>query len=122
MFNIYISAIVATWRNTHKEAVVNVLYKHGRDDRNPIADDAALYATTRGAFESAAVGYEEVADDFGLKLSVEKTKGMIVGDKMDVASIQVKGGNLDIVDHFQYLGSNISRDGEVTVEIDYRIA
>ena len=36
------------------------------------ADDAALYATTRGAFESAAAG---VADDFGLKLSVQKTKG-----------------------------------------------
>ena len=86
------------------------------------AVDAALYATTRGAFESAAAGYKEVADDFGLKLSVEKTKGMIVGDEMDVTPIQVKGGNLDIVDHFQYLSSNISRDGEVTVEIVYRIA
>ena len=45
-----------------------------------------------------------------------------VSDEMDVTPIQVKGGNLDIVDHFQYLGSNISRDGEVTVEIVYRIA
>ena len=70
-----------------------MLYKHGRKlvgDRTTklrlnemrvtetqFADDAALYATTRGAFESAAAGYEEVADDFGLKLSVEKTKGMI---------------------------------------------
>ena len=138
LFNIYISAVVATWRNTHKEAGVDVLYKHGRKlvgDRTTksrlnemrvtetqFADDAALYATTRGAFESAAAGYEEVADDFGLKLSVEKTKGMIVGDEMDVTPIQVKGVNLDIVDHFQYLGSNISRDGEVTVEIVYRIA
>ena len=60
--------------------------------------------------ESAAAGYEEVA------------KGMMVGDEMDVAPVRVKGGNLDIVDHFQYLGSNISRDGEVAVEIDCRIA
>ena len=115
-----------------------MLYKHGRKlvgDRTAktrlsemrvtetqFADDAALYATTRDAFESAAAGYEKVADDFGLKLSVEKTKGMIVSNELDVEPVQVKGGNLCIVDHFQYLGSNISRDGEVTAEIDSRIA
>ena len=79
-------------------------------------DDAALYATT---FESAAEGYEKVGDDFGLKLSVhvEKTKRMIVRDEVDVAPVQVKEGNLDVVDHFQYLGSKISRNGEVTAEI-----
>ena len=80
-----------------------------------LADDIALYATTRCTFESEAVGYEEVARDFGLKLSVEKTKGMVVGQELeeyDVAPVQVKGGKLDVVDHFPYLGSNISTDGE----------
>ena len=86
------------------------------------ADDAELYATTSGALESAAAGYDEVADNFGLLLSVEKTKEIVVGNEMDVASVQVKGCNLDIVDQFQYQGSNISRDGEVAVEIDRRIA
>lgn len=40
----------------------------------------------------------------------------------DVAPVQVKGGKLDVVDHFPYLGSNISRNGEPAVEIDFRIA
>lgn len=141
LFNIYISAVVANWRSKHEEAGVDVLYRHGRKlvgDRmaksrlnelrvteTQFADDAALYTTSRGAFESAAAGYEEVASDFGLKLSVEKTKGMVVGqevDEHDAAPVQVEGGRVDIVDHFPYLGSSISRDGEVTVEIDCRIA
>lgn len=66
-----------------------------------------------------------MARDFGLKLSVEKTKGMVVGQELeenDVAPVQVKGGKLDVVDNFLYLGSNISRDVEATVEIDFRIA
>ena len=141
LFNIYISAVVASWRSKHEEAGVNVLYKHGRKlvgDRTAksrlkevkvtetqFADDAALYATTHGAFESAAVGYEEVAKDFRLKLNMEKTKGMVVGqviEENDVAPVQVEGGCLDVVDHFPYLGSIISRVGEPTVEIDHRIA
>ena len=74
------------------------------------------------AFGSAAEGYEEVASDFGLPLSVEQTKGMAVGQEVDVTPVQVKGGSLDIVDHFFYLGSNMSSDGEIMVKIDCRIA
>ena len=54
-----------------------------------------------------------MASDFGLQLSVEKTKGMAVGQEVDVTPVQVKGGSLDIVDHFLYLSSNISSDGEI---------
>ena len=76
-----------------------MLYKHGRKlggDRTAksrlcemtvtetqFAHDVALYATSRNAFESMAAGYEKVASDFGLKLSVEKTKGMVVGQEID---------------------------------------
>ena len=66
-----------------------------------------------------------MASDFGLKFSVEKTKGMVVGqeiDEHDLTPVPVEGGSIDIVDHFPYLGSNISRDSENTVEIDFRIA
>ena len=138
LFNIYISTAVTNWKNRHREAGIDVLYKHGRklvSDRTAksrlnvvrvtetqFADDAALYATSREAFESVAAGYEQVASDFGLKLSVEKTKRLIVKEEVDLAPVQVQGGSLDIVEHFPYLGSNISCDGEVTVEISSRIA
>ena len=76
------------------------------------ADDAALYAT----FELAAVGYEVVAADFGLKLSVEKTKGMVTDqgvDEHDVTPVQVEGGNLEVVYHFPYVDSIIPKDDEL---------
>ncbi|XP_062514412.1 uncharacterized protein LOC134190016 [Corticium candelabrum] len=46
---------------------------------------------------------------------------MAVSQEVDVTPVQVKGGSLDIVDHFSYLGSYISSDGEIMVEIDCRI-
>ena len=36
--------------------------------------------------------------------------------------VQVEGGSEDVLNHFTYLGANISRDGEVTMEIDCRVA
>ena len=33
LFNIYISAVVANWRDRYEEVGVNVLYKHGRNWR-----------------------------------------------------------------------------------------
>ena len=76
LFNIYIRTAIANWRGKHSEAGVNVLYKHGRKlvgDRTAksrlcemmltetqFADDAALYATSRNAFESMAAGCEKV--------------------------------------------------------------
>ena len=47
---------------------------------------------------------------------------MVVGQEIsecDVVPVQVEGGNNNIVDPFRYLGS---RNDEVIVEIDYRIA
>ena len=37
-------------------------------------------------------------------------------------SVQVEGGSVEVVNRFKYLGSNILRDGEVTVELDCAIA
>ena len=55
------------------------------------ADNAALHTTSKAAFESAAAEYEEVTSDFRLKMSVEKTKEMAVGQEVDVTPVQVKG-------------------------------
>ena len=141
LFNIFFSAVVANWRKESTEAGVNVLYKHGRKlvgDRTTksrlsevrvtesmFADDAALYATSRDRFESATVDFVKTACEWGLTVSIENTKGMVVGQTLDehaVSSVQLDGGVINVVDHFTYLGSNISRDGEVTMDVDCRIA
>ena len=141
LFNIYFSAMVADWRDRSSGAGVSVLYKHGRKlvgDRtaksrlnemrvteSQFADDVALYATSRDSFESVAAEFVKVASEWGLTVSTEKTKGMVVGEGLnesDVRPVQVEGGSVDVVQDFTYLGANISRDGEITSEVTRRIA
>ena len=141
LFNIYFSAMVANWRDECVGAGVSVLYKHGKKlvgDRtaksrlnevrvteSQFADDAALYTTSRDSFESAAAEFVKVASEWGLTVSTGKTKGMVIGnnvDDSDVRPVPVEGGSFDILDHFTYLGADISRDGEITSEVNCRIA
>ena len=133
--------MMADWRNRSSGAGVSVLYKHGRKlvgDRtaksrlsemrvteSQFADDVALYATSRDSFESVAAEFVKVASEWGLTVSTEKTKRMVVGEGLnesDVRPVQVEGGSVDVVQDFTYLGANISRDREITNEVTRRIA
>ena len=44
------------------------------------ADYVALYATCRDSFESVAAEFVKVAREWGLTVSTEKTKGLVVGE------------------------------------------
>ena len=75
------------------------------------AGDAALLATTREGVEQAKQEYIEVASSFGLKVSIRKTKRMVVGQAVqaeDRAPIQVGDSEVECVDEFTYMGSIIS--------------
>lgn len=51
--------------------------------------------------------FVEGAREWALTVSIEKTKGMAMGDGLgdkDIAPVRVEGGG-QIVDHFAYLGS-----------------
>ena len=62
--------------------------------------------------------YIEVAKSFGLTLSFEKTKFMVVGygvDEGDMLPHDLPGGSIDWVSEFPYLGSlSHSREWEGT--------
>lgn len=52
------------------------------------------------------MGFVSVADDWGLTVSVSKTKGMIVGrslNESDINPVQVDIGLLEIVDQFTHV-------------------
>ena len=117
-----------------------MLYKHGRKlvgdhtaksrlsemrvTESQFADDVALYATSRDSFESVALEFMKVASEWGLTVSTEKTKGMVVCEGLnesDVRPVQVEGCSVDVVQDFTYLGTNISRGGEITSEVTRRI-
>ena len=141
LFNIYFSAMVADWHNRSNGAGVSVFYKHGRKlvgdctaksrlsemrvTESQFADDVALYATSRGSFESVATEFVKVASEWGLTVSTEKTKGMVGGEGLnesDIRPVQVEGGSVDLVQDFTYLGANILRDEKITSEVTGRIA
>jgi len=63
-------------------------------------------------------------------MSVQKTKFMVTGydvvedEKLadEKLAIDTEQGNVEHVEHFQYLGSVISEDGSLDTEIDRRLA
>ena len=107
LFNLYFSAVVGCWCSRCATAGVPVKYKIGRrlvGDRtaksrlsllrvteSQFADDAALYSPSRTAFEESTSSLIACASEWGLTVSVAKTKGMIVGDG-DCSSVPVGDG------------------------------
>ena len=59
------------------------------------ADDVALYTGSRDCLESVAKTFAEGTREWGLTVSIEKTKGMAVGEGLgdeDVVPLRVEGG------------------------------
>ena len=139
--------MVDYWRKQCPQAGVTFCYCHGCKlvgDRTPksrllrscvteskFADDAALYASSREGFETVASSFVAVARLWGLTVSLVKSKGMVVGTGAALrysllSPILVGDGFIDVVEDledlvvvedFQYLGSYISSDGELDVEV-----
>jgi hypothetical protein len=59
--------------------------------------------------------------EVGFRISCEKTKTMIIGQQMHTP-IKIGQQDVECVEHFQYLGSYICRDGDATVDVRARIA
>ena len=89
------------------------------------ADDAALLPSTRAGAERIAVVYQRKSDDFGLTVSIPKTKHMAAGrlvGESDQEPIALVGGDVVTVDDFPYLGSVIAGSGRLDVDVDRRVA
>ena len=72
------------------------------------ADDVALFTTSRDQMETVAAKFVGGASDWGLTVSIGKTKAMAVGEGLqaeDVAPIQMEEGEIEMVEQFVYLGS-----------------
>ena len=135
LFNLYFSAMVACWRARCPKAGVTVRHRIGRKlvgDRtaksrlqeirmteSQFADDVAVYAATREALEQVAAAFVNTAANWGLTVSLEKTKLLTLGKQLkpeDNLPVQLDGGEI-----FTYLGSSITRDGEVRGEVSMRL-
>jgi len=84
------------------------------------ADDIALLSNTRDALQGITTGLQNNALKVGLRISAEKTKAMIVGEQQAIP-LTIDQKDIEYVDKFQYLGSYMSRTGDVDNDIRARI-
>ena len=78
------------------------------------ADDTTLMAVSEEELKSLLMRVKEESERAGLRLNIEKTKIMASGP---IIVWQIKGGKVEIVTDFLYLGSKITVDGDHSHEI-----
>ena len=85
------------------------------------ADDIAILAKTSQELQLMVDRVAATAARLGLCINAAKTKVMVVASA-EVPQISVAGEILEVVKSFTYLGSNISAEGDGSIEIRTRIA
>ena len=84
------------------------------------ADDAALVTHTAEALQRLADSFSDACKEFGLTISLKKTNICVQGVE-ESPSILIEDVTLDVVDTFTYLGSTISGNLTLDVELDRRL-
>ena len=87
------------------------------------ADDAALYTHSVTDMDAAAALFVTVATQVALTVSFGKTKCMVISDDPPpTGCLTLADGDIEIVNEFTYLGSCITNDGQLSVEVSSRLA
>ncbi|XP_065189675.1 uncharacterized protein LOC135820285 [Sycon ciliatum] len=139
LFNLYFAAVMSSWRSRSSVPGVSLRSRPGRKlvgDRttkarlntyqvteSQFADDAAVYTTSREHLETLANEFIACASQWGLTVSIAKTKAIAVGPGDLQPDVVLDGGGVvEMVSGFTYLGSVVSCDGSLDVEITSRLA
>ena len=85
------------------------------------ADDIALLEESFTKQQELTTNLEQYANKVGLRVSVEKTKAMKVRKDANTNHITVNDQPIDNVKQFKYLGSIITDDGDVEIDVRSRI-
>ena len=138
LFKMYFSLVFEEWRRKCQPFGVDVLYKCGgklvgERTRRPsmmtvtelqFADDAAVVSATRDSIVRAANVLDEVTSQWGLTMSMSKTKLLVVGEprvEEDLQPINIRGESIEAVTDFRYLGSTVEANGELMMDAEDRI-
>ena len=84
------------------------------------ADDIALLSHTQKDIQEKTDKVDRTARSVGLKIHTDKTKIMKAKTKSN-KKINIRGQDLEEVEHFKYLGSYISADSNIEKEVSSRI-
>ncbi len=140
LFNLYFNAVIMCWRDRCQSLGVDILYKCGgkligEKTRRPsadkvtellFADDAAVMSPDRESMEEAAQVLGEVTSEWGLTVSVPKTKLLVANAQsesdLEPQPITISGEAIETVNAFKYLGSTIEGNGSIKNDVEDRIA
>ncbi|KAI8517778.1 hypothetical protein Bbelb_037950 [Branchiostoma belcheri] len=84
------------------------------------ADDTTLLADTPQRLRDALTVFDAEASKLGLSINWSKTELMHIGDGPDPAPFSFNNTTVNFVSTFNYLGSTVSRTGDLKPEIDRR--
>ena len=85
------------------------------------ADDLALLAECTRRLESLLGEWKEEFERHGLRISVEKTEVMWIGEQHEDMEINLGGTRLKQVSSFTYLGGTVSENGSTDGELSRRV-
>ena len=84
------------------------------------ADDAAVVSHTQHELQKLMDHFSQACKDFGLSISLKKTN--VLGQNTEAPPvITIDNYELDVVHQFTYLGSTITDNLTLDIEIDKRI-
>ena len=85
--------------------------------------DIALIATSPAALQQLIDKINAVSREYGLEISIQKTKVMVVSKEKITVHITCNGTHLELeqVDSFRYLGAIVCESGECSTEIRARL-
>ena len=87
----------------------------GRNINNlKYADDTTLMAESEEELKSLLMKMKEESEKVGLKFNIQKTKIMTSGP---ITSWEIDGETVETVSDFIFLGSQITADGDCSLEI-----
>ena len=87
------------------------------------ADDIVVWGGNTEEVQGQLDVLSESIENYGMKISVEKSKTMVLtrGEREGKGIIKIKGQNIEIVESFRYLGSELMENGRLDIEISNRI-
>ena len=88
-----------------------------------LADDVVIWGEDQMEVQEQLDVINEKIEQWGLKINVEKSKTVVMsrGEKEGKGIIKVGGKEFEVVKHFKYLGSELTEDGRLDLEISRRI-
>jgi len=143
LFNLFFDAIVAATLKHHPEAGLKVLYNIGdplvgsrKKMRHEVvikdleyADDMVLVSDSMGLLEEILRTLHSTCSGMGLSINTKKTKILAMcpsssqtGSQPRPVLLSPDSCPVEVVDHFEYLGSTVAQDCTLDREVNMRIS